>query len=633
MAERGNIEYKGPRLAPSPETHEAQPRLDVVVVIPCYNEWPGILRTLGSIARQEKKNPKEVLHGAVIVINNKPDDKEEVRGANMTTYATLQLIRKGYPIDVGDEDLNEDIRDIQTRNLHFEVVDAFSDPHAHAESNVGRARKIGTEQALTMLKQDEDKEGADRFEKRGPGIISTDGDSTLEAGVVEAVHRVFQDGYADAVALGLGSEMDGVDAESQEASSRHSLYWTAVFASSQSAALRAWFGSHSKLAYDMPRPSFLEQELVTMGGGYSAFTAHAYAKSGGYDETRGTREDVEVAHAIADAGGSIKSILEVYPEAYVYTQNRVSYRTDEGYGHMIGQWSPLKNDFGDVMVPRAQAKEMSHQFLKEVELLSDSSEGKAEFMKLTKKYRIQGPLGEELIAAYLAWDGSENNRGHFRVVELSRKYFAELYGSIPMSAYLDDLEESCDQTSLIMMSRLALFLDGFKALNVVNWNFFWGYGEEIFDALSEIGDQEPSQNLREVFRAVRAKEFVQQIPQTLETLKIIAYALGQKRALKSNTNRVVAFEQGDHRDIETLEELKAALQDLSEEARAVVGDILRHEMMMSVARAFSSIRFAFPDLLHAKQHQTIDVLVDSAHKRSEELWGRLGVLAGWPSSE
>jgi len=626
----GGIEYQGPRLAPSPESREKSPALDVVVVIPCHNEWPGILRTLGSIARQEK-GKEQVLNGAVVVINNKPTDAQEVQGANMTTYATLQLIRKGYPVDVGDEDLNEDIKDIQEKNLHLEIIDAFSNPHAHPESNVGRARKIGTEQGLSMLKQDPSKEGADRFDPKGPGIISTDGDTTLSEEVAWAVNRVLAENYADAVALGTGHEYDGLDQESKEASNRYSLYWKVQSAHQQAFLLDVWFKKFDGLSYARPRPSFIEKELVTMGGGYAAYSAHFYVKSGGYDETRGTAEDTELSHAIAAAGGVIKDIRKRFPNAYAYTQPRVSFRTEKGYGHTIGKWSPKAGELGDVQVPAPMGFLRADAFLKDVDFLSDNEEGKKEFEKLCEQYEIAGPAAEALITLYRKWDGMPNNREHFELVERVNDYFKEDCGQVPMKKFIYDLEESTHRASLAMTEKFSTILEQVGAPDAFYWDEFWSYGEQIFDGIEVLGEG-MTNDLRETFRAYRASEFVEHMPQALDTLKVAAYAFGQKRPVMKKSGERMVFVQDGYEPIETVADLEKEIAKLTEEQKTLIGQLLRQQSAVTITLALTTVSHRFPDLLNGKQRQFIDLLFKQTLAKKKELWKSMAEAGGWPSS-
>src|SRR3989344_4265930 len=162
-----SIEYKGPRIASDKLDKELRP-LDAVVVVPALDEGLNIIDTIESVAEQRSARKSEITRGVVVVINNRSGASAETIASNMRTYTLLQGIRHGCKLSVrGNPELTEKIRKIQESGLQIEVLDAFSEEHAHPGSNVGRARKMGTDHALGLVKNERST------------IVSTDADTIL----------------------------------------------------------------------------------------------------------------------------------------------------------------------------------------------------------------------------------------------------------------------------------------------------------------------------------------------------------------------------------------------------------------------------------------------------------------------
>jgi len=120
--------------------------LNLIVVIPCYNE-PDILTTITSIAAcYETKKSVEI----IIVINSSERTPEHIVHQNYKTEKELLQILDTFA----------------TKNKKFHVIHKTSLPKKHA--GVGLARKIGMDEAIQRFNQINNQEGV---------IISFDADS------------------------------------------------------------------------------------------------------------------------------------------------------------------------------------------------------------------------------------------------------------------------------------------------------------------------------------------------------------------------------------------------------------------------------------------------------------------------
>ena len=109
-------------------------KFDFFVVIPCYNEFDYIFKTLKSINNQEQTILNNTL--IIIVINNSKEESDLVKSNNQNTYQ--KLIEKKY-------------------NFNFIVIDSFSKQYAIPKklAGVGYARKIGLDFSLNYISSNE----------------------------------------------------------------------------------------------------------------------------------------------------------------------------------------------------------------------------------------------------------------------------------------------------------------------------------------------------------------------------------------------------------------------------------------------------------------------------------------------
>ena len=101
------------------------------IIIPCYNEYDYIFKTLDSINQQKLKLLNQTL--VVIVINNSNIEAENIVKNNKRTYEFL--LKKKYKYE-------------------FVAIDCFSKKYSinHKKAGVGYARKIGFDYSLRYIK-------------------------------------------------------------------------------------------------------------------------------------------------------------------------------------------------------------------------------------------------------------------------------------------------------------------------------------------------------------------------------------------------------------------------------------------------------------------------------------------------
>ena len=106
-------------------------KFDFFMVIPCYNEYEYIFKTLDSIDKQNSLYFKNLL--IIIVINNAKNSPNDVIKNNSKTYN--KIIRSNY-------------------NFNIIAIDAFSKKHSISvkKSGVGFARKVGLDHCLNYFK-------------------------------------------------------------------------------------------------------------------------------------------------------------------------------------------------------------------------------------------------------------------------------------------------------------------------------------------------------------------------------------------------------------------------------------------------------------------------------------------------
>jgi len=135
-----------------------------VVAIPCLAEWPGLANTLEDLAQCSGAVREKTL--VICVVNNRAPGvaRPEDLANNRDTLAALQARRETGP-------------------LRLAVVDAASPGRELPEKDgVGLARKLGLDWGTAILHRNGRMHGV---------LISTDGDTRLEAGFLDALDAFY----------------------------------------------------------------------------------------------------------------------------------------------------------------------------------------------------------------------------------------------------------------------------------------------------------------------------------------------------------------------------------------------------------------------------------------------------------
>ena len=113
-----------------PHTQPTKKGYDTFIVIPCYDEYDYIFKTLNSINNQKAKLLKSTL--VIVVINNPKDYNSQIKINNQLTYETI--IKKKYLFE-------------------FIVLNSFDKKYAFSNkiAGVGAARKLGFDYCLKFI--------------------------------------------------------------------------------------------------------------------------------------------------------------------------------------------------------------------------------------------------------------------------------------------------------------------------------------------------------------------------------------------------------------------------------------------------------------------------------------------------
>ena len=127
LEKKSFIKYANVHQVPLKESYEK------FIVIPCYNEYNYIFKTLKSITKQHINYLNNTL--VIIVINNSNQDSPQIKKNNKLTYSSL--MKKKYTFE-------------------FIIIDCFSKKNMFSEkiAGVGAARKTGLDFALQYANND-----------------------------------------------------------------------------------------------------------------------------------------------------------------------------------------------------------------------------------------------------------------------------------------------------------------------------------------------------------------------------------------------------------------------------------------------------------------------------------------------
>jgi glycosyltransferase involved in cell wall biosynthesis len=456
MAETGTqYEYKGARTAPHPEERPEKPELDVAVVMPSYNEGLNALKTIASVALQVTNRKK----AAIIVINNRPDASPEAKEKNMQLYTVLQLVKRGHRVDTKNPKYNNWINLILDYKLDYEVIDAFSDGHAHPDNNVGIARQIGLEHMQ-------------QFAKDVPHYIGTDsGDSWLTPAVVEAVCQTYERNNADALQIESFLDLQDMDEESMYAYRRWSLHWslknTLISLDWDIRNSRA----DTKLYYSNSVGEPLISRIHVMGGA-GASVSKQFVPKVSYDPIA-TAEDTGLQFKLTDLGGTVENVSRIHRNAYVKTQPRISDRTAEGFGQTIGKFARERGRFGSIETNHPKAYLLAQAFFSRVSTLEDGYDFHVRLGRLARSFGIDERTTEILVFHYAAFQKTGmHSRAHHEFIEVVNSYFDDTVGKASIDTFIGAVEQRNEQYATLVSKELRDSMRVFHPILLPSWKTF-----------------------------------------------------------------------------------------------------------------------------------------------------------------
>jgi hypothetical protein len=362
----------------SRETKKAN-KLDAVIVIPSLKEDVRILDTIWSAVMQVKKRPQSFRHGIVVVVNNRPDVSEEIKISNMRTYTLLQMLEHKVKASIkGDKRATEKIADIQAQNIPIHVLKVDS-----PRSTVGLARKLGTEHAISLAKED-------------GFIVSTDADTHLGKNLLQGTQEFYEDNSDFAgISYYMNYHDDHLTPQELKSDDNLSLYFDIINLVTT--------GS-----------SKIESTLNWMAGGGSSHRILDYLQTSGYDAEKTGEEDTSLGIKIVDAGGKIETAPNIGDHRLVVeTSRRTSDRASMGMGHSIGKWDESKMPFQEMPMDNFYAIIGKTTFYRELEerimgsfsgwCSANEIEDKEEYQARRKMFNIEG-RGNKVLEAFWASD-------------------------------------------------------------------------------------------------------------------------------------------------------------------------------------------------------------------------------------
>jgi polyhydroxyalkanoate synthesis regulator phasin len=331
------------RVAPARPESERAKDLRAMVVIPSYDESPEkIIDTIFTAVRQGKfRGRKSVDHGIAVMINNGSNPKPSVYLNNLRTYLLLQVLEhKKHRITMrGSKQFNEKANYIQGKNIPIRVIDSFSPLYAHRNSNVGRARRIGTQLALEHTSND-------------GFIVSTDADTRLGPYLIAALDHMFENEKdVTGVRIPMYIHLEGTTREEKRAGAAADMCWRL-----------------SKCVQS--QPAYIEDSFVWMAGAGSAFRVGEYKmlleQGKGYTDEPG-HEDTLLGSALADNDGKLYDPEDEYDYISNTTRRRFSERASTGFGQRTLVFDQSKTPFKDIPMDSVAYTEAKDKFFTAVQ--------------------------------------------------------------------------------------------------------------------------------------------------------------------------------------------------------------------------------------------------------------------------
>lgn len=324
------------RVAPHNESKENLEDLDAMIVIPAMDEGDAILDTILHAVEQDMYKISKVKYGILVVVNNRPSSPKSVQLSNFKTYLLLQALEHKVPLTRrGDTQFNDKVRRIQNSSVPIHVIDSFSDGYSSPMSNVGRARRIGTQEALKRISDD-------------GFIVSTDADTQIGNALMTAAKLMFE---TSEDVVGTRFDMyinsDKTSTAENKAGAASNLHW-------------------ALLECIDTKKSRIESSIVWMSGGGSAFRAKNYKilaeKNKGYSDIPG-EEDTRLGMALSDQGWIVRDMAKKWKDMYVSTRQRFSQRASTGFGRQTLRFDESRTQFKDILIESPESLEQKDLFL------------------------------------------------------------------------------------------------------------------------------------------------------------------------------------------------------------------------------------------------------------------------------
>jgi len=132
-------------------------KYDIAVVVPCYDEWIGVLDTIYSAAIEAWKVASNI--AIFLVVNNSLDPDEEILQSNkQTAKLVIDILNNNHlghkKVSWYDYQQRLKIKKIRGLDIDVWLVDCYTPRNAPEVCNVWYARNIGTHSILSFLEDE-----------------------------------------------------------------------------------------------------------------------------------------------------------------------------------------------------------------------------------------------------------------------------------------------------------------------------------------------------------------------------------------------------------------------------------------------------------------------------------------------
>lgn len=453
-----NLNFKPKVVQVFPKTNEKlsdiemlNQKLDAMVVVPVLREGLGVLDTILSVATQSKDKWKFV-HGLVLVLNKRTDSgakNEEDKKSNLETLKLLYYIRYGISLFKGGEltkEMKHKVMKIRESGLPVFLIDASTDGYNTQKMTVGLARRLGTEFAFDMLKDDGEESDKEVF------VVGTDADTQLSPLALSKIKVLFGLRGLDAGALGWEVSDEGLSDLEKNAHMNMDLVYGLQEMFFQTVRFGNLYEADRKGMIKAVRtikgkPALFE-DILDMPGAGSTYNRKGYRDSEGHKVDQGFHEDTDLIFKMLEKGNVVKDLSTYAPEAYFVTKTRTSDRPEDGFGNQISKFAKEGENFADLEV-------LGYRGLTFIEKVAQFVSGKMYLERgdgaelYGDKFRIFlysnfPEIGKDNIRIlgdlYVMMDGKANNFGHHRLVKEIKQIAEKIYPKQRFSVIREEID-------------------------------------------------------------------------------------------------------------------------------------------------------------------------------------------------